>query len=160
MTPLSEILQSSTPIVADSYALYGLATAHGPASGALREAVEEGRLTLTIPSVVLAVAHSMRCCGEEDCSQDHDPASPARLDTLCGLPGVEVATLDGPSAAKAGSLYGACVEANYHGAEILAACHATAVAHERRHRLLTTARARYCYVLADFHVLDGRKVIL
>ncbi|MEV6866840.1 hypothetical protein AB0M44_38325 [Streptosporangium subroseum] len=161
MSTLREILEVEDAVaVADSYSLYGMAAGHNPSAAALGEAVVSGRLRLAVPAIVLAVTYGMRTCGDEDCTRAHEPDPSARLDAFCALDGVETVSLAGASAMTVGSLYGACVGANYHGAEILAACHAAAIAKERKCRLLTTARASYCYILADFQDLSGRKVVL
>jgi hypothetical protein len=132
--------------VPDSYALYATALGHTVRAAALRARVDAGELTLVIAPLALIAAGGMADCGERDCRRRH-PADPGReLRELEAAAGVEFAVLDAGRAAEVGVLHREQKAARYLGDTVLAACDAAQLAHAEGIPVLTTPRARYCYV--------------
>jgi hypothetical protein len=141
---------TDTTAVVDSFSLYSIAAGHRPNGSSLRDSANSGRVRLITSAVTLAVASSMRTCWDRECNQDHPKGIDASVREFCAGGGVDVVDLTSLDAMYAGKLYANCYERRVTGAEILAACHSVLLAKTHEVSLLSTVRARYCYVaLAD-----------
>ncbi|MGW0771812.1 hypothetical protein [Streptomyces sp. NPDC002676] len=134
--------------VADSFALYQIATGHTPAASSLKAAVSAREFHLVIPSVTFAVSCSMRTCWDEYCAKGHQFGTGSAVQSLVDRGSVDIVELSPDDAVSAGKLYARCADQRVEGAEVLAACHASHLAHVRGTLLLSTSRAAYCYPAA------------
>ncbi|MFJ9442555.1 hypothetical protein ACIRRH_11865 [Kitasatospora sp. NPDC101235] len=145
MTKLDAGLLDGTAMVADSFALYALATEHSDAARQLHAALQRGRLTLTVSALAVATASGMRTCWDEYCPERHRLDSATLVRRLCTGPGVEVADMSVEASVAAGRLYASCSAARIEGPEVLSSCHSVLLAQELGRDVLTVPRAAYCY---------------
>ncbi|WP_225825345.1 hypothetical protein [Streptomyces naphthomycinicus] len=131
--------------VADSFALYQIATGHTPAASSLKAAISAREFRLVIPSVTFAVSCAMRTCWDEYCTKGHQFGTGTSVQSLVDRGGVDILELSPDEAVSAGKLYARCADQRVEGAEVLAACHASRLAQARGALLLSTRRAAYCY---------------
>ncbi|TDB90680.1 hypothetical protein E1264_04185 [Actinomadura sp. KC216] len=131
--------------VTDPYALYCIALGHAHDAAQLRERTVDGRLTLVITTLAMVSASGLAGCGER-CGRAHPADITPSLRELADADGAELRSLTPPQAAALGALYRTQTAAGYLGDTVLAACGAALVAHAENIPLLTTPRARYCYV--------------
>lgn len=133
-------------VVADAFSLYCIAVGHSAGGSAYRELADSGKIQLIVPPVAFSVAVSMRTCGDPACTEQHAqrPAPYLRQSVTAGA--VSIINLTPDQMIAAGRLYERCMDRRILGEEVLAACHSTAVAKNLGYPLLSTARARYCYI--------------
>jgi hypothetical protein len=118
-----------------------------PAGGsAYRELADSGKIRLVVPSVAFSVACSMQTCRDSACTGQHAqrPAPYLRQSAKAGA--VSIMNLTPDQMIAASHLYERCLDRRIVGEEVLAACHSAAIAKELGYPLLSTARARYCYI--------------
>lgn len=149
MVRQAHVLVDTTAVV-DSFSLYSIAVGHLPSGLSLRDSAHSGEVRLVTSAVALTVAASMRTCGDDACDQEHPNDAGTSVREFHEHGGVEVADLTPADAVSAGRLYAGCEDRRVGGAEVLAACHSVLLAKAHAATLLSTVRARYCYVaLAD-----------
>ncbi|MEU6667431.1 hypothetical protein [Streptomyces sp. NPDC046727] len=103
---------------------------------------------LVIPAVTFAVACAMRTCWDDYCTKEHPFGTGSAVQNLFDRGGVDILELSPQDAVAAGRLYARCADQRIEGPEVLAACHASHVAHARGVPLLSASRAAYCYPAA------------
>ncbi|GGR03658.1 hypothetical protein [Streptomyces pilosus] len=150
----------SKAVVADAFALYALATEHTDPAEEMRASVGRGRLTVTVSALAVATASGMRTCWDEYCSRNHRPDVATLVRRLCAGPGVEVVEMDLNASIAAGRLYASSSAVRVEGPEVLAGCHSALMAQELSCRVLTVARAAYCYTSPAVRELGCRLMLL
>jgi hypothetical protein len=132
--------------VVDSFSLYSIATGHTPNGSLLRGSAEMGKNRLVASAVALAVTSSMDTCWDTTCKQRHVDEAATAVQELHESGLVEVVELSAADAAAVGRLYRQCQDHRIGGAEVLAACHSVLLVASLEALLVSTARARYCYL--------------
>ncbi|MFF9118761.1 hypothetical protein ACF09Y_24695 [Streptomyces massasporeus] len=139
------LMDTEGTVIVDSFALYQIATGHSPKAEAVREALLQGLMAVSVSAMAVATACGMRSCWDEYCSTRHPGNSSTLIRNLCVRPDVDMVPPSLEASMAAGRLYASSASSRVEGAEVLSSCHSALVAQERGHPLLTTARAAYCY---------------
>lgn len=146
--------------IADSFALYALATEHTALAEELRAGVNRGQVTLVVSALAVATASGMRTCWDEYCSQHHRPDAAILVRRLCAGPAVDVVDMDLEASIAAGRLYASSSAVHIEGPEVLSSCHTALLARALGREILTVARAAYCYTSPAVRELGCRLVRL
>lgn len=132
--------------VADAFALYWISIGHSAGGFACRKLVDAGKIRLLVPAVAFSVAASRRTCGDSGCTEQHARRSAPYLRQFAAVGAVSIINLTPNQMIAAGRLYEQCLDECIAGEEVLAACHSAVAAKDLGYPLLSTARARYCYI--------------
>nr|WP_145487409.1 MULTISPECIES: hypothetical protein [Streptomyces] len=131
--------------VADSFALYHIATSHTSEASIIRGAALSGTIRLMASSEALAVASGMRTGWDDECTQEHAKLPSIELRSLHEQGGFELASASVIDAVAAGQAYANCADHRLVGPEVLASCFSSQIAESLGSVLLSTVRGSYCY---------------
>ena len=128
-------------LVADSFALYQIATGHTEKAVDVRASVLAGRLRVLVSGISFAVSCGMRTCWDDECRKEHTGG----VQEFCEQADIDIAHPVAAESVAAGRLFANCTDHRITGPEVLAACHSIVLARAGRHPLISTSRAAYCY---------------
>ncbi|MHB9857524.1 hypothetical protein [Streptomyces sp. YIM S03343] len=131
--------------VADSFALYQIATSHTSAAVVIRGGALSGAIRLVASSEALAVASGMRTCWDDECTWEHAKLPGIELRSFHEQGGFDLVRASVIDTVAAGQAYANCADRRLVGPEVLASCFSSQIAESLDSVLLSTVRGSYCY---------------